>query len=389
MLWLKTSAFSIFLVFAGSNLWLIFREGMHSVLTINGGSSSIKFALYQAGGPLKRGLYGKVDRIGLSGTNLAFKNPAGNQQDSRNLAASDHKSAANSLIDWLEKQNGFEIVRAVGHRVVHGMKHTEPEIVTRELLDELHRLRPYDPDHLPREIELIETFRQRHPKLPQVACFDTAFHQTMPRVASLLPIPLNVSQRRSRSFATIGVALMVEEAFSSNQVDTAFATFRRPLTLPRKGFWRILGFQSGGSAIDADEGPVEMWKKVRQPNSGRWSQRPRLPRPLLTHSAVRQNASHRSCLVVASGKSSLDRGIDRSLSYRMHTVTISPKFQVVIPQAVRETMGLRTGRKRMLSPSSATGLKIIPLRDIVKLRGYLKGIDTSFLREGDRVSELV
>jgi acetate kinase len=69
------------------------------------------------------------------------------------------------------------------------MKHTEPEIVTRELLDELHRLRPYDPDHLPREIGLIETFRQRHPQLPQVACFDTAFHQTMPRVAKLLPIP--------------------------------------------------------------------------------------------------------------------------------------------------------------------------------------------------------
>ena len=65
-----------------------------SILTINGGSSSIKFALYQAGEPLKRGLYGKVDRIGLSGTNLTFDDPATNQQDSRHLAASDHKSAA-------------------------------------------------------------------------------------------------------------------------------------------------------------------------------------------------------------------------------------------------------------------------------------------------------
>jgi acetate kinase len=57
------------------------------------------------------------------------------------------------------------------------------------LLNELHRISPIDPDHLPREIELIETFRRRHPKLPQVACFDTAFHRTMPRVATLLPIP--------------------------------------------------------------------------------------------------------------------------------------------------------------------------------------------------------
>jgi acetate kinase len=159
------------------------------ILTINGGSSSIKFALYQAVKPLDRGLYGKVDRIGLSGTNLTFNDPTTKQQENRKLAAADHKSAANFLIDWLEEQKSFESVRAVGHRVVHGMKHTAPELVTQALLDELHRISPNDPDHLPREIELIETFRQRHPKLPQVACFDTAFHQTMPRVAKLLPIP--------------------------------------------------------------------------------------------------------------------------------------------------------------------------------------------------------
>jgi acetate kinase len=159
------------------------------ILTINGGSSSIKFAVYQDGAPLKRGLYGKVDRIGLSGTNLTFGDTATNQQDSRKLAAPDHKSAASFLIDWLEEQKGFESVQAVGHRVVHGMQHTAPSLVTQELLDELHRISPYDPDHLPREIELIETFRQHSPKLPQVACFDTAFHRTMPRVAKLLPIP--------------------------------------------------------------------------------------------------------------------------------------------------------------------------------------------------------
>jgi acetate kinase len=159
------------------------------ILTINGGSSSIKFAIYQMHEPLKRGLYGKVDRIGLSGTNLAFHDPTTNQQVSRTLTAIDHESAANVLIDWLEEQKGFVSVQAVGHRVVHGMQHTAPELVTQGLLDELHSISPYDPDHLPREIQLIETFRQRNPKLPQVACFDTAFHRTMPRVAKLLPIP--------------------------------------------------------------------------------------------------------------------------------------------------------------------------------------------------------
>ena len=184
---------------------MLFRS---TILTINGGSSSIKFALYQVGEPLKRGLYGKVDRIGLSGTNLTFNDSTGKKHDS-SLTATDHKSAANCLIDWLEGQKGFKPVQAVGHRVVHGMKHTEPELVTQELLDELHRLRPYDPDHLPREIELIEAFRQRHPKLKQVACFDTAFHQTMPRVAKLLPLPRHFDAKASSAMVSTVCPMLI------------------------------------------------------------------------------------------------------------------------------------------------------------------------------------
>jgi acetate kinase len=184
-----------------------------SILTINGGSSSIKFALYHVEEPLKRGLYGTVDRIGVSGTNLTFHDPAGNHQDSRSLNAADHKSAATSLMDWLEAQHGFESVRAVGHRVVHGMQHTAPELVTQELLDELHRISPCDPDHLPSEIELIEVFRQRHSKLPQVACFDTAFHRTMPRVAKLLPIPRRYDAKGVQRYGFHGLsyAYLMEE----------------------------------------------------------------------------------------------------------------------------------------------------------------------------------
>jgi acetate kinase len=183
------------------------------ILTINGGSSSVKFALYAAVEPLKRGLYGTVDRIGLSGTNLTFHEANGKPKASRDLVAVDHKSAANSLLDWLETHPDFASVKAVGHRVVHGMKHTEPEIVTPELLAELHRISPYDPDHLPREIELIEAFHQRHPKLPQVACFDTAFHQTMPRVAKLLPIPRRFDAKGIQRYGFHGLsyAYLMEE----------------------------------------------------------------------------------------------------------------------------------------------------------------------------------
>jgi acetate kinase len=189
------------------------KPGDSQILTINGGSSSIKFALYRAGKPLKRGLYGKIDRIGLSGTNLTFTEPKKKRPQHRKLAVTDHKSAANSLIDWLEKQVDFKSVKGVGHRVVHGMKHTEPEIVTKKLLDELRRISPNDPDHLPREVELIETFRERHPKLPQVACFDTAFHQTMPRVAKLLPIPRRFDAKGIQRYGFHGLsyAYLMEE----------------------------------------------------------------------------------------------------------------------------------------------------------------------------------
>jgi acetate kinase len=189
------------------------RRESYSLLTINGGSSSIRFALFDVGDPLRRLLDGKVDRIGLSGTSLTFKDATGQSQNT--IDASDRHSAVGFLLDWLEAQQEFASVKAVGHRVVHGMTHSEPERITSELLDELHRITPYDPDHLPLEIELIEAFRQRHPTLPQVACFDTAFHRTMPRVASLLPIPRRYEASGVRRYGFHGLSyefLMAELA---------------------------------------------------------------------------------------------------------------------------------------------------------------------------------
>lgn len=165
------------------------NQAEKNLLTINGGSSSIKFALYQMGETLQCSLTGKIERIGLSGTRLSFNHVLNGQQGEQLLDKSDHTSAVNFLLDWLAQQAGFDQVVAVGHRVVHGMMHTHPETVSLALLDELHRISDYDPDHLPGEIELIETFSRRHPELVQVACFDTAFHVSMPRVAKLLPVP--------------------------------------------------------------------------------------------------------------------------------------------------------------------------------------------------------
>lgn len=184
-----------------------------SILTINGGSSSIKFAIYDGEKLLTRGRSGHIDRIGQPDAKLTFTDSTTEQSETVPVEAHDFTAAVKSLIDWLEEQTVFKRIDAVGHRVVHGMAHTEPERITPELIAELRRISEYDPDHLPAEIELIETIRQRHPKLPQIACFDTAFHRTMPRVAQLLPIPRRFDAKGIRRYGFHGLsyAYLLEE----------------------------------------------------------------------------------------------------------------------------------------------------------------------------------
>jgi acetate kinase len=164
---------------------------MSIVLCINGGSSSIRFAFYGAAAGASRVLDGKIDRIGSDATTLTVddRRTGTPVRSTHGVPAGDHRSAAAFLIEWLGSHPLFSAVTAVGHRVVHGMQHANPERITPQLLSELKRITPYDPEHLPREIELIESIGRRYPMLPQVACFDTAFHRTMPRVATWVPIP--------------------------------------------------------------------------------------------------------------------------------------------------------------------------------------------------------
>jgi acetate kinase len=227
-------------------------RGARLILTINGGSSSIKLALYETEEPPKRRLHGKVDRIGLPSTNLTWSDEAGNEQERCAIEASDYGSAADFLIDWLEAHVDFASLRAAGHRVVHGMNHTEPERVTQDLLEELRRISPYDPDHLPREILLIEALQQRHPKLPQVACFDTAFHSSMPRVARLLPIPRRFDALGVQRYGFHGLSyayLMDELA----RVASAKAAQGRVI-LAHLGSGASLAAVQGGKSIDTSMG---------------------------------------------------------------------------------------------------------------------------------------
>ncbi len=177
------------------------------ILTINGGSSSIKFALFEAGDSLQRILEGSIERIGLPEATLRVKglNPEDNL--SRPVAAPDHTVAVGALMDWIEERLGRATLTAVGHRVVHGgPKYSDPQLITKEMVEELHQLTPFDPEHLPEEILLTEAFHRRFPDLPQIACFDTAFHHDLPRVAQLLPIPRRYETQGVRRYGFHGLS---------------------------------------------------------------------------------------------------------------------------------------------------------------------------------------
>ncbi len=203
--------------------------------------------MYEVGDTPRRRLDGKIDRIGLSGTNLIVSGPAGKPLARRRLAAAGHRTAAGFLLDWLEAQPVFASVKAAGHRVVHGMKHSEPERVTPKLLAELRRIAPYDPDHLWREIGMIEALHERHPKLPQVACFDTAFHRTMPPVARRLPIPRRYGAKGVERYGFHGLsyAYLMEEL---GRLDPASAKGR--VILAHLGNGASLAAVRRGKSID-------------------------------------------------------------------------------------------------------------------------------------------
>jgi acetate kinase len=131
---------------------------------------------------------GKIERIGLSGTELTYMD--NRKRESRvPVDATDLPGAAAFLLDWLDRQQGAVPLAAVGHRVVQGLGHTQACVIDDALLEELEAITAYDPEHLPGELSLIRLMRRQAPGLMQIACFDTAFHTTLPRLARLLPLP--------------------------------------------------------------------------------------------------------------------------------------------------------------------------------------------------------
>ena len=161
-----------------------------AILVLNAGSSSLKFALFDAEQPdLPRLLHGEYTGLG-GAVRLHIADEADTVHCDASPPLADHEAAVGHLLDWLEASHLAPLVAAAGHRVVHGgADHHAPARVDADLLAALHALVPLAPLHLPHNLAAIEALARRRPDLPQVACFDTAFHRTMPEVEQRYALP--------------------------------------------------------------------------------------------------------------------------------------------------------------------------------------------------------
>jgi acetate kinase len=166
------------------------NRAVEQLLTINTGSSSLKAALYTMDETLALALSAQIQRIGQAGSSIHVDDAAGSVLYARQRDLSDHTAAMQSLIEWLQQRSNDGAPRAVGHRVVHGgSTYSEPQFVSDQLLTTLRKLVPIDPEHLPQALSAIEVISHAFPGVVQVACFDTAFHRHMPRVAQIYALP--------------------------------------------------------------------------------------------------------------------------------------------------------------------------------------------------------
>lgn len=178
-----------------------------AVLTVNGGSSSIKFALYDADAFSEPSVAGELERIGTAEARLKIKPIGSIPAESGLVAAADHAEGVLRVVEWLDRHASIKDIAAIGHRIVHGgEQYRQTARVTPEMVAELKRLVPMDPTHLPGEVALIEAFDRHLPQVWQVACFDTAFHRDLPPVAWRLPIPRRYAAAGVRRYGFHGLS---------------------------------------------------------------------------------------------------------------------------------------------------------------------------------------
>jgi acetate kinase len=184
------------------------EDGMSSIAVINSGSSSIKFAVFQAALPPVLVLKGQIEGIGATPrAKLSDANGKLLVEETFEGAGFDHAAATQAMMrlgsQWLKERD----ISAVGHRVVHGgTEYAAPLLLTDEIIEKLTTLIPLAPLHQPHNLAAIRGIRESHPNLPQVACFDTAFHRSQPHLAQAFAIPRKYSADGVRRYGFHGIS---------------------------------------------------------------------------------------------------------------------------------------------------------------------------------------
>ena len=178
-----------------------------TILVVNCGSSSVKFAVFADDESPVRLRTGAIDRIGLADSRFRVRDGNGDTVIDENRAVSNHAQALRTLLDSLGRGLTGESITAVGHRVVHGGPDCDcPLPVDEILLARLRRLIPLAPLHLPHNIAGLAAVRDARPELPQIACFDTAFHRTLPRLARMTGLPRRFEDKGIRRYGFHGLS---------------------------------------------------------------------------------------------------------------------------------------------------------------------------------------
>ena len=225
-----------------------------NILTVNGGSSSIKFALFDSGIYPRLIVRGEIERIGTAGATFSTHTAGEDRKPAQPVVVTDQTAAVTLLVDWLRsRQSGGEAgLLAIAHRVVHGgPKYHQPQRLTPALLMALRQLIPLDPLHMPGEILLMEAFAGHYPNVPQVVCFDTAFHHDLPRVARMLAIPrrYHVKGVRRYGFHGLSYQFLMSEL---RRIDVPAASGR--IILAHLGNGASLAAVHNGKPIDTSMG---------------------------------------------------------------------------------------------------------------------------------------
>ncbi|UCV02689.1 acetate/propionate family kinase [Dechloromonas denitrificans] len=181
------------------------------ILTINAGSSSIKFALFSLAHPIspEAEVSGQIDGIGTEATKMVAKNKAGEHIADQLLDGEkvSHTQAFDALLKWFTASHADWEIVAVGHRVVHGGEHySKPIVITPHVLTRLTSYVPLAPLHQPHNVAGIVALETLLPKVPQVACFDTAFHRSQPDVAQIFGLPRSITAEGVRRYGFHGLS---------------------------------------------------------------------------------------------------------------------------------------------------------------------------------------